>query len=204
MKKFDLSLLTLAILILAAVLLGINTHSGEANETIAVINGEAVTKEEFYLKLKERYGDKMLDRITMETLINQEARKNGITVTDEELNQKFAEYKQFIGEKKFKQLIESGNTTEAQLKAQLGQKMLISKLEEKLFTASEEEMKQYFEKNRSDFKKATSYEQVKDDIRAEIVAEKLSEWEDSLLENAKIEIIDPSLAKDEEEKKEEK
>lgn len=198
MKKFDLSLFTLALLILAAVLLGMNTHAAEttSDETVAVINGESLTKDQFYAKLKERYGERMLERITTEMLIEQEAKKNGVTVSDEELTQKFAEYQEFLGHEKVKELIDSGKITEAELKQRLGQEMLINKLQEKLFTVSDEDLKQYFEKHRSEFKKATSYEQVKDEVRDRLLADKVSEWEDSLKEKAKIEILDPSLVEE--------
>ena len=55
---------------------------------IAVVNGQNITRQELYSLLIDTYGDEALDVLIRRTLIYQTAEKNGVSVTNTEIEQK--------------------------------------------------------------------------------------------------------------------
>lgn len=53
--------------------------------TVAVVNGDKISRQDFDHQLEERRGQEILDRLVMERLIEQEAKKQGITIDPKEL-----------------------------------------------------------------------------------------------------------------------
>ncbi|MBM4053067.1 MAG: hypothetical protein FJ264_00030 [Planctomycetes bacterium] len=57
----------------------------EDKDVVAIVNGQKITNNELYEILLSTYGNDALDVLIRRTLINQEARKHGISITSEEV-----------------------------------------------------------------------------------------------------------------------
>ncbi|GAA4708493.1 SurA N-terminal domain-containing protein [Brevibacillus fulvus] len=201
MKKFDLSMLTIAILILALVGVSITTQSSSANETsathevVARVNGESITQDQFYQLLKDKYGDKVLDDTIDQLLVKQEAAKNKIVVTDDELNKEFSAYKERIKDNKnYLEDLKADPDLDSKLKDRMYYKLLEKKAIDKLIPVTDQELQDYFTKHKDVlWKKATSLAEVKDSVRSRVLDKKTNDWIKSLREKAALEITDSVL-----------
>lgn len=124
----------------------------DADETILIINGEEITREEFDAQFErtkqmvsEQYGIDLdseenamflpeMQHQTMENLIGQrvltqEAKDKGIEVTDEELDENIGMLvQQFGGEEGFQEALEADNLTKEDLDRLVREELLISQL----------------------------------------------------------------------------
>lgn len=131
MKKFDLTILTLGILLLALVIMGAFTATGTHDSTVATVNGTTVTQQQLYETLKEKYGEKVLASMTTDILIDQQAKSTGITVSDQDVQAELSKLKEKIGtDDAFKMYLNRRNLTVESLTAKLKQLMIVQKLNE--------------------------------------------------------------------------
>lgn len=189
MKKFDLSLLTISILVVGAILLQMS--KGEATITAAKVNNTIITEGQYISKLKERDSGQTLDFLVTEELIKQEANKKGVAVTSEEVDQEFKKWKGSVGsEEQYKQMLEQYGMTEKQLKEQMKSSLLIEKILKDELKVTQEEMKKYYDENKDRFGTA-NFEEMKEKIEQMLVnqmkQEKIPLWIDELKKNAIIE-----------------
>ncbi|MCF6149972.1 MAG: hypothetical protein E3K37_15065 [Candidatus Kuenenia sp.] len=66
----------------------ISEESNVDKDVVAIVNGQKITSDELYELLLNTYGNEALDVLIRRTLINQEARKHGISLTNKEVENK--------------------------------------------------------------------------------------------------------------------
>lgn len=200
MKKFDLSLFSISILVLAAVLLGVggNSYVRATADKAAEVNGTEITKDQLYQYMVDHYGEKSIDHMIKDILIEQEAAKTGISVTPKELDKSFDNYLAHLEQKtkqKIDDYLKENGTTREELKAKYQQKMLLTKLADKEVPVTDEEMKKLYDKRKDIFAKhGETFDQAKDEVKQTVMQNKLKKWLNTLKKNAKILITDPSLS----------
>lgn len=147
-------------LILVVVLWKPPFGGGDGNKAVATVNGKNITKDRFYDSLVSVGGKQTLENLIYEELIQQEADKAGIKVTDADIDKEIEKIKKNMGgseEELIKQLESSGMTLES-LRVQMVPQLNLRKILEKEVTVTDDEMKQFFEENKAQFDVA---EQVK-------------------------------------------
>lgn len=165
MKKFDLTILSLSILVLACVILIAVQPPKHIEATVATINGEPVTQTQLNKTLKEKYGMRGLTYLTNEVLVAQEIKKSGVTVSDEEVKAEVQKLRDQMGsEEKFAEFLDKQGLTVDTIHDKMKQLMIVQKLTE-----------QYNKEHKTQLNG--------------------NEWVKELKKNAKIEILDPSLEK---------
>lgn len=131
---------------------------------VAVVNGQKITKGELYNLLVDTYGDEALDVLIRRTLIYQTAEKDGIRITDSEVDQKLktlvsSEIDSLIRAYRIKDKVElekeltKMGSSFQQLEEKLSRKMrkqaevelLAEKAIEKTITVTEEELQKAYE-----------------------------------------------------------
>lgn len=127
---------------------------GQSNsEPVAIVNGETITKDDLYDLMYGEVGEPALEQIITDTLLNQEAKEAGITVTDEEVNEAVEERlasvrSQFPSEEQFlAYLTQQGVTLEAiqeDLKKRLPTDLKIKKIIEPQIDLSDEKVAEHF------------------------------------------------------------
>ncbi len=112
--------------------------------------------------LETRLKENLIRKMIEESLIEQKAKAEGVTVTAEELNAKVAEHKgRFGSDKAFQSFLERTNQSEGDVKDDLEKNLLRDKLFAKLLASSEPteaDAKKYYDDNLDKYKQK---EQIK-------------------------------------------
>ena len=199
MKKFDVSFLSLSVLVLALVILGVYQSGEEAKDpAVAKAGSSTITRYDLYAEMKSLYGKQVANELVAQELIIQEAKLQKITVTDEEVAEQVNLMKEQLGsEEAFRGYLESIGMDEQDLNKQL--KLLITrdKLLDKSFPVTDEQIQDYYSQNRESMGGA-DLEQVRDqikmilrDLNRQANYEQL--WAE-LREKHKVEWYDPALS----------
>jgi foldase protein PrsA len=171
MKKWMLSIgLTAGLISLSAC----NNAGGADSEAIVESKAGDITKEQFYNKMKEQYGDQVLSQMIDEMVLEDKYK-----VTDKEIEKEVDKIKEELGgEDAFKQALEqNGLTDEKQLKERVKSMLLNEKAATDGVKISEDEMKKTFEEKYKTEVKA-SHILVDDEKTAKEVQKKLKEGGD--------------------------
>lgn len=125
--------------------------NGEKNQEVAVIGDTAITKQELWGELEERYGSAVLRDLVNEEVIEQAAEKNNISVSDEELETELTFIKALYGS--YDQQYLQTADWEEQIRANiLLEKLLVQDVE-----IPESEVKAAYDKNEDNYKTPTAY-----------------------------------------------
>lgn len=159
---------------------------------VALVDNRPITRFALDRELEKQAGQQILDNLVGESLILQEAKRQGVKISQAEVNAKVEEVRG--------QLKEQGNDLEALLEAQgqtlksfekqVKNQLIIEELVGKDITVTEEEIESYFNENQDFFEEGVVFEDVKDDLKEQIRQGKLStnfqSWLSELKEKAKI------------------
>lgn len=131
--------------------------------TVAVVNGEVITEGEWTARMRLMAGKNALDNLVREKIIRQEARKNGVTVTPQEIAQKAAELEssyrgRFPSPDKFDEFLKAQDLSPAGFQSairysaemQLLQEKLSDKVGEKV-QVSDKELQDLYDKQKAQF-----------------------------------------------------
>lgn len=173
----------LFVVFLLLVITAVTGCQSQNEEIVATVGGKNITKDELYQRLVEQNGAQILDSLITEKIIEAEAQKQNIKVTEAELEKEMTEVIDYYGgEDAFNQALASAGYSTDDVKKDMKRNVEVKKLLEPSITITEDEMKKYFDDNRETF---AQQEQVKashilvDSLeKAQEVKKKLSEGED--------------------------
>ncbi|MDR7317694.1 peptidylprolyl isomerase [Brevibacillus nitrificans] len=208
MKKFDVSILTVSVLILGLAVIGVSqakgTGTASSDPVVAKIGDTTITQNQVYDSIKLKSGPNAMTQLVAAELYRLEGKAQGVTVTDEELDKVINPIKEKLGTAdKFQEYLEGKGATEAEFREKTGLIMLRDKLLEKAFPVTEDQIKAYYEKNKDKYEKQT-LEQARPDI-IEKVKDKnrranIDKWLEDLYKKYNVEILDPALVEKEKKK----
>ncbi|MBS4210213.1 peptidylprolyl isomerase [Bacillus sp. FJAT-50079] len=178
-KKFLFSTIILIVVGLAVIFGAAFTQ----REIVANVDGEKITKNELYDVLVEHYGTDTLDTMITDKIVELEAKKEKISISNKEIDDELADYKEaYGGEEAFNSLLEQSGIDEKQVQDDIKQYITLKKLIEPRINITDEEMKEYFEENKDQFDEKeqvqASHILVEDEKTAKEVKEKLDAGED--------------------------
>lgn len=186
------------------------TDEEKVDEKTAVVNvnGDEIKGEKYnpiYAQLKTSmhgYGQDVsdLDKLKEQTisvlveqqLIKQEAEKNGLTVTDKEIQSQFDSIKKENGEQ-LTAVLDQFQLTEDDFKDQLADDIITKKYIEETFDikVSDKEVKEYYDKLKEQSEDIEELEKVEDQIKAQLTqkksGDKLQEKVEELKKKAEVE-----------------
>lgn len=159
---------------------------------VAIVNGQPITRLSLIRDLEARQGKEALDSLITKTLILQEAKKQKIEISDEEINQAIKKLEESISGQG--QNLDQLLAAQGMRRNDLGQQIRLQKIVEKILMkgikVSDEEVKEYFEKNKSTFPENAKLEDAKEEIKKQLEQEKVNgqvqPWIQSLRDSAKI------------------
>jgi foldase protein PrsA len=177
-KKIGLGIL---VLILAAA--GTAAFFFSKEPAVASVGGENIKKEELYSLLVKQYGNEALDALVTDKIIEIEAKKEKITISDKEKEEELKDLKEsYGGEEGFKAALEQSGVTEAGIAEDIEKYLKTEKLLEPRIDLKEEEIKAYFDENKDQFahqeQVKASHILVEDEAAAKEVKSKLDKGED--------------------------
>ena len=158
----------------------------------ATVNGQPIWRLTLIKELEKQSGAATLENLVTKSLILQEAKKQKVVISQEEIDQKMKEVEDnFTSQgQNLDELLEAQNMTRDQLEEQIEIQLIIEKIVSQDVEVTDEEIAAYFEANPDYFPEDSDLESVKEDIREQLQQQKSSDlvqsWLDSLRENAKI------------------
>lgn len=154
-----------AILSLAACSNG--SESSSNSEVVASTKNGDVTKDEFYNKLVDKYGDSVLKEMVYDQVLSEK-----FSVSDEDVQKRLEQMKQQYGDQFQSVLEKNGFKNEEQFKQAIRSSMLKQKAAAEGVEVTDEEVKQYYENMKQEVK--VSHILVEDKETASEVQKKLN------------------------------
>lgn len=158
----------------------------------AFVNGRPISRITLIKSLEKQGGESALNTLIEKSLLLQEAKKTGVNVTKEEVQKEITAIEEILSAQNITldQALEARSQTREELMEQIEMRKIIEVLLADKITVTDEELKDYFDKNQNYFDKGTLFEDIRDQIKDEIVQQKLSDeytiWMTDLKAKAKI------------------
>lgn len=193
-KVWPIVSLVLAILLIV-VLIKPPFASNKA-EAVATVNGVEITKDRLFDELAANGGEQALTNLINQELVNQEAAKKNITVTDADIDAEIESYQtQFGSEEALNQALVQYGMTMDDLRKQVVMELKLTKLLEPQIKVTDDQIKETFESYKDSF---NTPEQVRASVilvateqEAKDVVKQLDEGAD-FAELAKSKSLDPA------------
>jgi len=158
----------------------------------ATVNGQPISRIAVIRELERQGGKQALNAIVTKNLILQEAKKQGVTVSQEDIDKELKRIEENIkrqGQTLDQALMLQGMTKE-NLVDQIRLQKMIEKIVGKDIKVADKEVDDYIAKNQEslpqDQERKVLGAQVKDQLRQQKLNEKVNAWIESLRKNAKI------------------
>jgi len=154
------------------------------------VNNRPITRFEFNHQLEQQYGKKVLESLINQKLINQEAKKQKINITDEQIQENIGKIeKSLSGQISLDDALKAQGITREQLKSDMKLQLTIEKLVSQGIEISDEEIAEYFKENKELFtatEEGKQKEEAINNLRQQKINEKFQGWLEDLHNTAKI------------------
>lgn len=152
-------------------------------DAVASVGGTDIGKDELYEKMAAVSGAQTLDVMISDEIVRQEAEKEGIKVTQDDIDAEMAVYEESYGGKEALQsAIEASGMSMGKLTEEIKTYLLIEKLVGPEVEVTDEEISAYFEENKETFAQQETVEAshilVETEEEADEVKAKLAEGKD--------------------------
>lgn len=156
----------------------------------AVVNNKPITTWQLDDSLQKKFGARLLDQMIDETLITNEAQKEGINVNDNEVNDKINELQTQVGGKDaLPQLLLRQGLTLDDLKQQIKLKLIVDKILVKKVTVTDTDVQGFMDKNKDTLPATDSASQkkfAKEAVKQQMLSDAFQKWYQDLKSKAKI------------------
>lgn len=158
----------------------------------ATVNGQPIWRYNLIRELEKQSGKRALDAIVTKELVLQEAKKQNVTISDDEVNKEIDKLKENLKKENqdLNQLLASEGISEPEFREQIRLQKIVEKIAGKDIQITDQEVSDYISKNKDMFPKDSKPEdlkaQVKDQLIQQRLSEKIQEWITSLRNEAKI------------------
>jgi len=171
-KKFVL--LVFILLLLTALGLWIYSHLDWF--VVATVNGKPIWRTELIKELEKRSGKQTASFLLSKALVYQEAKNKGINVSENEIKDLFNKYdEQFKTQgTSLKDALSLQGITEDSYKEELKYELTVRKLLADKIAVTDDEIKEYYDKNKGQFGKDQTLDAVKETIKQVLSDQKLS------------------------------
>ncbi len=158
--KKNTLMIVIASVLVVAVAVAATIFLLNRSQVVATVNGEKITKDELYEVMYENVGSATLENLITEKLVEQEAKKQDITISDEDIEKRLGQVigQNFGSEEEFMQTLMMYNMTKEDVENNIKNELMILGILGKDIEIEDEEMMDFFTSNRSLFDRE---EQVK-------------------------------------------
>lgn len=174
------------------IVLAILAYAFKGQFITAIVNGQPITRAQYISALEAKDGKTVLDSLVVETLINQEAAKKGVTISQKELDADTKQIQDNLTKQgqNLDQLLAAQGMTRADFQTQLKTQKLIEKLLGNNITITDQEIQNYIDQNKDSLPQGISDADLKNQVKQQLFQQKLGEkaqaWIQDLQQKAKI------------------
>lgn len=153
----------------------------------ATVNGQMISRAELVSELEKQHGQTVLDTLVTKTLVDQEAKKRGITVSNEELDAELKKIEErFTSQQQnLDQVLESQGYSRSDLNEQVRLQLLVEKMVADKIQVSDEEVAKYMKDNTQFLAKDKTPDQQKEEAKNDVRQEKVNQEAQQLLQDLK-------------------
>jgi foldase protein PrsA len=139
---------------LAGLLMGMTLAACSGSGAVATVNGQPISRDTFNARLASSpMGKQVLQQLVQETLIEQYAKNNNITVTDADIDARENQIKANFPSGSWEEMLKSRGLSEADVRSALREQVILDKALTKDVTITPAQIQDYFNKNHASFDK---------------------------------------------------
>ncbi|MFC1627150.1 SurA N-terminal domain-containing protein [Patescibacteria group bacterium] len=159
---------------------------------VAFVNGRPISRLSFNQELEKQAGKQVLDTLVLKKLIFQEAKKQGVKVTDAEVAEEMDRIKEIATQQgmELAQLLELQGVNQKELVEEIKLNKIVEKIIGDQVEVTDEEVEEYILENAEFLSEELTYEEqretVKEQLKQQKVGQKAQEWISELQTKAKI------------------
>ncbi len=162
---------TLIILVVAGLL-----YLGKSLFVAAMVNGRPISRVNVVKNLEKTGGKQALDNMVTKELITQEAKKQNIVVSDEDVQKEIDNLAKTVQSQG--STLDAALSTQGMTKSDLEENIRLQKTVEMLMASeikvSDEDVKKYFDENKTTYGKDAKFDDLKESIKKDLEQEKVS------------------------------
>ncbi len=152
-QAFKLNPYYLIAIVLVIVIIGsaaLIIYFTQRDEVVATVNGEKIYKNQLYDAMICEGGQEILNQLISKMLIIQEGRRQGIDISDEEIDEELNSFAEEMGAY-FDQFLAQSNMTREQVRDELRVNLYIKKLAMEQIEISDKDLEDYFKENQENY-----------------------------------------------------
>lgn len=185
----------LLILILSGVLmlLVISLYFLDKRINVAKVNGQPITRMELYKELEKKDAKAVLEEIITKKIILQEAKKQGIVVSQDDVNNELAKINESVKKQgaTLNEVLEMQGVSYEQLIENIKIQKILEEILKGEINVTDEEIKTQYDQNKDVYGKEKSFEDLKEDIRFQLYQERITaayrKWIEEKRNSSKVE-----------------
>lgn len=182
-------------LLVAALLIGGLLYYFRSLFIVATINGEPVSRIALVQELEKQSGKQALNTIVTKTLVQQEARKQNVSVSQDEINAELKKIEDNLKKQgqNLDQVLQIQGLTKSGLEEQIRLQKLVEKMVGKDIKITSKEVDDYIAKNKASYPAETDFTKerktIEDQLKQQKLSEKIQTWLAKLQKDAKIDYL---------------
>ena len=170
--------------VLAVALVGC---SDKDDRVVGSVNDVEIKESQLNTALQNQYGTEVLDQLMANEIIRLEAKEKKLTISKEDLNEEYEIYANYYGgEDQLLESLKTYNMTKQDILDDIEIYLLTVKVMEQTITLTDDEIKAYYEENKanylSDEDEQLPFEKVKEDVRQDLLEERIDSEYDAWLD----------------------
>ncbi len=179
-------------LLVALIAIGVILYVSRGLLLAASVNGEFIYRPTVISELEKRGGKQELDSLVTEILINQEAKKQNVNVSDDELNKEITKISDSVKTQgqDLNTLLTMQGMTQDDLKKQVKTQKIVEKLLADKVTPTDQEIADYIKTNKATLPKDQTGDVLNATVKDQLMQQKLSAafqtWLDGVKKDASI------------------
>lgn len=153
----------------------------------AVVDGKPISRVAVIRELESASGQQALDALIVKQLINTEANKAGVAISQEEIDTEIKTLKDRISKQggTLELLLAQQDISQDQFREQIVLQKKLEKILENNIQVTDEEINQYFEQNKAALPTGVTEDEIKNQIRAQLKNQKFAVEADKLVSELK-------------------
>lgn len=169
--------------VIALVILALLVYIFRSWFVVATVNGQILTRATLDKQLEQQYGKEALDALVTKTLVLQEADRQHVSVSQQEVNDSIKQISDTLSKQgqTLDSVLAARGMNKSDLQDQIKLQKIVEKLVGKNVTVSDQEISDYISQNQSSLPTGLSDAQLKEQVKQQLLNQKINDKAQSLV-----------------------